>query len=64
MGITMDEVMAFGDSGNDIGMLKAVGLGVAMGNATADAKAASKAVTLSNEEDGIAYYINKYFNRG
>lgn len=64
MGITMDEVMAFGDSGNDISMLKAVGLGVAMGNATADAKAAAKDVTLSNEEDGIAYYINKYFKRG
>lgn len=64
MGITMDEVMAFGDSGNDIGMLKAVGLGVAMGNATADAKAAAKDVTLSNEEDGIAHYINKYFKRG
>lgn len=64
LGIAMDEVMAFGDSGNDIGMLKAVGLGVAMGNATDAAKAVAKDVTLSNEEDGIAYYINKYFKRG
>ena len=64
MGITMDEVMAFGDSGNDVDMLQAVGLGVAMGNANEAAKKAAKDITLSNEEDGVAYYLNRYLNRG
>ena len=64
LGISMDEVIAFGDSGNDVDMLEAVGLGVAMGNANDAARKAAKDVTLSNEEDGIAYYLNRYFKRG
>ena len=64
IGITIDEVIAFGDSGNDIDMLEAVGLGVAMGNANEAAKKAAKDVTLSNEEDGVAYYLNRYLKRG
>ncbi|MBQ9840979.1 MAG: HAD family phosphatase [Erysipelotrichaceae bacterium] len=60
LGITMDEVMAFGDSGNDIDMLNAVGYGVVMANGSSEAKAVAKYETLSNEEDGIAYFIEKY----
>jgi len=60
LGITMDEVMAFGDSGNDIDMLKAVGYGVVMANGSNEAKVVAKYETLSNEEDGIAYFIEKY----
>jgi len=52
--ILPENVIAFGDAQNDIPMLQAAGMGVAMGNATADTKAAADYVTLSNNEDGIA----------
>ena len=64
LGITIDEVMAFGDSSNDVEMIKAVGLGVVMANGTSDAKAVANDVTLSNDEDGVAYYLNTYLKRG
>ena len=60
MGITMDEVVAFGDSGNDVDMLRAVGISVAMGNAADVVKSVAKFVTLTNEEDGIVYFVEKY----
>ena len=60
MGITINEVMAFGDSGNDIEMLSSVGIGVAMGNASSEVKSVAKYETLSNEEDGIVYFVEKY----
>lgn len=48
------EVVAFGDSENDLAMLEAADTAVAMGNATAQVKAAADLVTNSNDEDGIA----------
>lgn len=60
MGITMDEVMAFGDSGNDTDMLASVGISVAMGNASNEVKRIAKYETLTNEEDGIVYFVEKY----
>ncbi len=57
LGITPSEVAAFGDDAIDLEMLHFAGLGVAMGNAVAEAKAAADAVTLSNEEDGVAHYL-------
>ena len=54
LGITPEEVIAFGDAENDIPMLRAAGMGVAMGNATEAVKAAADMVTLSNNDDGIA----------
>ncbi|MBO7429641.1 MAG: Cof-type HAD-IIB family hydrolase [Spirochaetia bacterium] len=47
------QIMAFGDSENDIEMLKLAGIGVAMGNATDDVKAVADYVTASVDEDGI-----------
>ena len=41
-GLTMEEIMAFGDADNDIAMLREVGVGVAMGNASPLAKAAGQ----------------------
>ena len=52
-GIDLQDSMAFGDSENDVSMLKAAGIGVAMGNATAQAKAAADYVTDDAEKDGI-----------
>ena len=53
VGFSIDECMAFGDGGNDIAMLKAVGTGIAMGNSSDEVKAAADYVTTSVDEDGI-----------
>lgn len=57
--IKREEVMAIGDSHNDITMLKWAGIGVAMGNADDKVKEAADFVTLSNTEDGVAHAIEK-----
>lgn len=60
MGIRQDQIMACGDSRNDYTMLEAAGFAVAMGNAESDIKALADFVTLSNDEDGVAYAIEKF----
>ncbi len=57
LGIDPVETVAFGDAENDIPMLRTAGVGVAMGNANEAVKAAADAVTLSNNDDGIAYWL-------
>lgn len=55
MGITMEEVIAFGDSGNDESMLENVGIGVTMKNGYAPTlKKATNVSAYSNDEDGVA----------
>jgi Cof subfamily protein (haloacid dehalogenase superfamily) len=58
--IPLQEVMAIGDNNNDIQMLRTVGWGVAMGHASETVKAAAKAITASNREDGVAQAIERY----
>ena len=60
MGYKKEEMIAFGDGHNDSSMVKYAGIGVAMENAVDDLKAIADEVTLSNEEDGIAYTLSKY----
>ena len=60
LGFDLDAVMALGDSGNDAALLKAAGLGIAMGNASAVAKQAADAVTAANVEGGAALAIRKW----
>jgi HAD superfamily hydrolase (TIGR01484 family) len=60
LGITMDQIVAFGDSRNDLKMIQAAGLGVAMGNAQDVVKQAADHVTLTNVEHGIAAFIQKH----
>ena len=57
MGIKREEVLAFGDSLNDLSMLEYAGHSVAVGNARIEVKAAADEVCLSNDEDGVASYI-------
>ena len=61
-GIPLSDMMAFGDGENDIEMLEEVGIGIAMENAFDHVKEIASDVTKSNEEDGIAYAIKKYFD--
>lgn len=60
LGIKQEEIIACGDAGNDLSMVKYAGLGVAMENATDDVKEAADYITLSNDEDGIAHVVNKF----
>ena len=57
-GFGMDELVAFGDSLNDVSMLSAAGTGIAMGNAREDVKAMGFPVCGTNDEDGIARYVD------
>lgn len=59
-GIKMSEVIAMGDSGNDVHMLEEAGLGVAMENAREETKQVADEITLSNLDHGVAHIINKY----
>ena len=53
LGMDISETMAFGDGGNDITIIQEAGVGVAMGNAGEEVKAAADFVTTSVDDDGI-----------
>lgn len=59
-GFELSEVMAFGDSDNDIEMLRGVGVGVAMGNADELLKADAHFITASNNNGGISKALAHY----
>lgn len=64
LGESREALMACGDGLNDLDMLAYAGLGVAMANAYAQTKAVAKAVTGSNDQDGVAQAVYRYiFNR-
>ncbi|WP_027086451.1 Cof-type HAD-IIB family hydrolase [Cohnella panacarvi] len=58
-GFEMDSVMAFGDDHNDLGLARACGYSVAMGNAIDELKAIADEVTASNDEDGVAAVLER-----
>lgn len=60
LGIRREEIAAFGDGSNDTRMLETVGMGVAMANAMPEVKAAADRMTDSNDEEGVARFIEKY----
>jgi hydroxymethylpyrimidine pyrophosphatase-like HAD family hydrolase len=58
-GLSMQDVVAFGDNYNDLSMLEAAGTGVAMGNAVEEVKARANVVIGENESNSIADFINR-----
>lgn len=59
-GIKREEVICIGDSLNDLAMIEYAGLGVVVANGSKEAKAAADIIAPSNDDDGVAYIINKY----
>ena len=60
-GINLNECVAFGDALNDLEMLTEVGYGVAMGNSPLILKKKVRYVTDTNENNGVAKFLKKYF---
>lgn len=59
LGISLNEITAFGDGNNDLEMISEVGDGVAMENASPDVLKAANHVTSSNDEQGVLTYISE-----
>ena len=64
IGLTLADAVAAGDSANDVGMLKAAGLGCCMSNGTPDAKDAADRVIGDVREDGLAALIEELWFDG
>ena len=63
LGFAREEIIAIGDGLNDLDMIEAAGMGVAMGNAHPRVLAAADFVTKTNDEDGLAYMIEELILR-
>ena len=59
--ISPSEIVAFGDDYYDIDMLRSCGIGVAVGNALSEVKKAAKEITESNEQDGVAKWLERFW---
>lgn len=60
--IPKKRIIAFGDENNDLEMIDYAGVGVAMGNAIPELKSIAKHLTKTNEEDGVALFLEDYLN--
>ena len=59
LGISIEETMAIGDNLNDVDILKNAGVSVVMDNARDEIKKLGDFITLSNDENGVAYAIKE-----
>ena len=64
IGIATEEVVAFGDAEADIEMFRVAGASVAMGQATDHVKSFATAVTLTNDQDGVALAVERLLATG
>ena len=58
-GLSAENVIAFGDDVNDVELLQAAGIGVAVANALDSVKAAADRITASNDDDGVALVLEE-----
>lgn len=61
LGFDATNLIAFGDGYNDLSMIKYANMGVAMANAAPELRAIADYVTLSNDEDGVAIFLEKLY---
>ncbi|PQP78811.1 Cof-type HAD-IIB family hydrolase [Spiroplasma sp. ChiS] len=61
IGIDISQTYSFGDSYNDLELIRQAGVGIAVGNAINDLKTMANEVTLSNRENGPAKYLQQFF---
>ena len=61
LGISIEESVAVGDADNDIDVLKAAGLSVAMGNANKTVKDLCDVIVADNDRDGVVEVIDRFF---
>ncbi|HDX9580695.1 TPA: HAD family phosphatase [Bacillus pseudomycoides] len=61
--IELKEMVAIGDSLEDLSVIENVGLGVAMGNAPIELKKAADWITRSNDENGVQYMVKEHFRK-
>lgn len=59
LGLRDDEIAVFGDDINDLEMIRAYPISIAMGNGAQEVKAAAKYVTLANDEGGVAHALKE-----
>lgn len=60
LGYKRKELLACGDGYNDVTMLQFAGMGIAMKNATVPAQEAADFITMSNDENGVAYAVKRF----
>ena len=63
-GWRLDRVLCFGDDFNDLGLFRACGHPVAMGNAIPELKAIAREVALAHDEDGVAIVLERILSEG
>jgi Cof subfamily protein (haloacid dehalogenase superfamily) len=63
LGLTSKEIVYIGDDFDDIPLIDAVGLGVAMGNSSFEVKKAADWVTRSNNQHGVTYMVKEHFRK-
>lgn len=61
LGVDPLDTAAFGDGTNDVSMLAVAGVGVAMANGAPETRQAADLVTVSNQEDGVALVLDRWF---
>ena len=59
-GLKPEEILVFGDGKNDVEMLRYAGIGVAMGNACPEAKAAAKYITAHVDAGGVRHALRHF----
>lgn len=63
LGFARKEMVVIGDRIDDIPMIQAAGLGVAMGNASNEVKQAADWITRSNDQHGVAFMVKEHFRK-